>query len=223
MPTALEYRAALSVVTEAAGETVLDSLASATGDPVIERAFLLDTVPGVIDYYALGAAGLAADAYEDARETAGVRTGFAAVTVTADRTVKIRRAVAWASEPLWQDDKETTAKRLQAIVQPEVANPYRDTILGNRARDPESVGWRRIARAGACRFCLMLAARGAVYKRGTVRFAGHSHCHCTAEPVFDTGEPIFEASEIQYRASAKKQTPASRARLKDYLDTYYPL
>ena len=71
------------------------------------------------------------------------------------------------------------------------------TIDGNRA----VVGYRRIARPGACEFCQMLAGRGAVYKSqrsasGVVGRAGrargdqrvgqsyHDNCRCVTEPIY---------------------------------------
>lgn len=45
-----------------------------------------------------------------------------------------------------------------------VQNVYRDQIERIAEGDPYSVGWQRLAYAGACAFCRMLAGRGAVYK-----------------------------------------------------------
>lgn len=73
-----------------------------------------------------------------------------------------------------------------------------------------------------CRFCQMLAARGAVYKSSTARFAAHPYCDCTAEPVFNNMAIGPEASVLQYEASKKRRSPAAKARLKAYLDEFYP-
>lgn len=45
-----------------------------------------------------------------------------------------------------------------------VQNVYRDVVHQASLGDPYSVGWQRIAYAGCCAFCRMLAGRGAVYK-----------------------------------------------------------
>jgi len=66
----------------------------------------------------------------------------------------------------------------------------------------------------------MLSGRGAVYKQGTARFAAHSNCHCSAEPVFE-GEAGPEASVLQYVASQRKRSDADRAALRDYLNTHF--
>ena len=219
MPTALESRAALTLVTGAAVNAVQQVLGSLTGPPESVRSDLLDAVPQVIGYYADGSSALAADFYDDERERAAARGRFTAEPVVLDRWEKIGRAVAWATQPLIEGDGDVPA-RLAEVVQIETARPYRDTITTNRHRDPESVGWRRVA-AGGCSFCRMLADRGAVYRSDSARFASHTHCHCTAEPVFrsnDTGESV---SVVQYVASKRRPSAKDRARVRDYLAENY--
>lgn len=215
MPTASESRRALTLVTGAAVATVQRLLGSLTGSPEAQRADLLEAVPEILGYYTLGSAALAADFYDDERERAGARGRFTAEPVVPDRARKIGNAIAWATEPLFAPGEETVADRLAPVVQMETARPYRDTITTNRERDPEAVGWRRIAEGG-CKFCRMLAGRGAVYKHDTARFASHTNCHCTAQPVFK-GEPGDEADVVQYVASKRRKTEADRARVRAYL------
>lgn len=221
MTTPRESRAALQLVTGEAVDTALDLLARVNGSPEAKRAALLDGVPGLIGYYAEGSAALAADFYDEQRELAGVRAAFTSEAVVADRTVKIRSAVAWSTAPLFidPDDLLSASLRLAEVVQPEVANPYRDSILANRQNDPESAGWRRIT-SGGCRLCRMLADRGAVYRNTTATFATHPNCHCTAQPVFktDVGE---EASVMQYRASQRKRSHGQQEALREYLAAFY--
>ena len=67
----------------------------------------------------------------------------------------------------------------------------------------------------------MLADRGAVYRSDSARFASHTHCHCTAEPVFrsnDTGESV---SVVQYVASKRRPSAKDRARVRAYLAENY--
>src|SRR5699024_6004894 len=45
-----------------------------------------------------------------------------------------------------------------------IQNVYREVTEQAALGDPYSVGWQRLAYAGACAFCRMLAGRGAVYK-----------------------------------------------------------
>lgn len=181
------------------------------------RLQLLDTVPGVVGFYSEGSAALAADFYDESRvKVKGAP--FAAAPVILDRTVRIRRGVAWASEPLSVDDVTVTLKRLEQIMAQEVARPYRDTTLENQQRDPAALGWRRVTSAGACGFCKALAARGAVYTKDTAYFAAHENCMCTCEAVF-RGEVFQEADVMQYMASSRKRrkTPEQKQRLKDWI------
>lgn len=205
------------------GEAVATASALAlqlNGSPELRRAALLETVPDLIGYYADGSAALAADFYEEQRVLADAPPGFVPELVLVDRTVKIRRAVAWAAEPWFTPSETPVDARLAEVVQLEVARGYRDTITANQRQDPEAVGWRRIT-AGGCKFCRMLADRGAVYKADTARFAAHPSCHCTAQPVFSSNDSGVEASALQYVASRRSRTPEQRAALRDYLDTYY--
>lgn len=190
------------------------------GPPDAQRAALLEETAALVAYYTDGSAALAADLYDDERQRAGARGRFIAEPVVVDRAEKLRRAVVWATEPLFTPTDETVADRLAPVIQLETARPYRDTITANRRRDPAAVGWRRIA-AGGCKFCQMLAGRGVVYKEATARFASHPNCHCTAAPVFD-GNDGEEATALQYVASQRRRTPAQQERLRAYLNEHFP-
>ncbi|MDH5134063.1 MULTISPECIES: hypothetical protein [unclassified Microbacterium] len=221
MVTALESKAQLTLLGDDAEDTVRWMLRRSSGRWESRRVQLLDTVPDVLGFYSEGSAALAVDFYEDVR--AGVAGRFSAAPVVLDRTVKIRRGVVWASEPLSVDDDELAAARFAQLMRSEMARPYRDTVLSNQRRDPQAVGWKRITRGSAsCRFCRMLADRGAVYREATVRFAAHDDCMCTAAPVFKGGEVGPEASTVQYMASKRRRTAKEKAFLRDYLEGNYP-
>jgi hypothetical protein len=217
-----EARSALLLV---ASEGVADLealLASLAGPSTSMRSDLLDAVPALIDYYALGSSALAVDYYDDERDAAGARKRFTSEPVIADRSEKVGRMVAWASEPLFdpEPDVQKVALRLVPEVEKEIARPFRDTITANSERDPSSTGWRRVTSGTGCKLCRMLADRGAVYKASTARFAAHGSCHCSAAPVFD-GQDGPEASVMQYVASQKRRSEKDRARLREYLNANY--
>lgn len=222
MATALESKAALSLVTVAGMGAVVSLFEQSLAQPEQQRAYLLETVPSAIEYYSFGAAALAADFYDDEREREAAPRLYIAEPIIADRVIDIRRAVAWASEPLFDGATDVSLGRLADVVQLETSRPYRDTITINRSRDPAAVGWRRIARASSCRFCKMLADKGAVYIDRTARFAAHGHCQCTAQPVFSSSEFGEEANALQYMASKRNRTPAQKAQLREYLLRTYP-
>ena len=178
-------------------------------------------VPEVIAYYALGSSALAADYYDESRLVAGARGRFTAEPVIPDRAEKIRRASRWAAAALVDPTvTQTVESRIAEVVQLEVARAHRETVTENQKRDPAAAGWKRIARGDGCKFCLFLAARGAVYRKG--RFAAHSNCNCTAAPVFKGGEVGPEASVAQYAASSRRRSAAERARLRDWLNAEHP-
>lgn len=223
MPSALEVRSGLRVVTSAAVDRAVAVLAGVGGKPEVRRAALLDAVPEVISYYADGTAALAADYYDETRTSLGVAGRFTAEPIVPDRAVKIGRAIAWATEPLLTGDGDV-AGRLAEVVQLETARPLRSTIVENRRRDPQAVGWRRVT-VGGCRFCRMLADRGAIYHENTARFAAHANCHCSVEPVFKGTQEAAgpAASTIQYTASKRRPSEKDRARVRAYLDQHYPI
>lgn len=217
--TALESKQALTLLGDDAEDTARWMVGRTSGSFESRRLQLLDTVPDVVGFYSEGSAGLAADAYMDAR--VGVGGAFVAAPVVLDRTVKIRRGVAWASGPLGVGDLELASARMAKLVRSEMTRPYRDTTIGNGQRDVKFVGYKRIARAASCGFCKALAARGAVYRKETVYFASHDLCQCTTAAVF-TGGPQHgpEASVMQYMASKRRRTPAEKARINDWASQY---
>lgn len=220
MPTPQQSRRALALLSDEAAAVANELSLRLTGSPEVRRAALLETVPGVIEYYAVGAGALAADFYDERRELAAVKTSYATEVIVLDRTVKIRRAIAWAAQPLFGPMSVTLQQRLSEVVQPEVARSYRETVLENQRRDPATAGWRRVTGV-CCKFCRMLGDKGAVYRRDTAQFAAHPHCDCGAEPVFQ-GEAIGpEANNFQYMASKRRRSPAEKQALRDWLNAEY--
>lgn len=220
MPSSREARAALQLLTGRAVDEGAGLLRRFRGPLEVRRAALLETVPNLIGYYSEGSAALAADFYEDERDRVGVEETFTTELVVNDRTVKIRRAIAWSAAPLADEDDILAGKRLAEVIQFETATPFRDTVLENRRRDPAAVGWRRVTNGG-CKLCRMLADRGAVYKEDTVHFAAHPNCHCGVQPVFGVNDFGEEAGVAQYLGSRRNRTPAQRAKLREYLDSFY--
>jgi len=221
MVTAQESKQLLTLLGDDAEDQVRWMLRRSSGSWESRRLQLLDTVPDVVGFYSEGSSALAADFYDDSR--VGAPGSYAASPVILDRTVKIRRGIAWASEPLSVDDDELAAARFAQLMRTEMARPYRDTILTNRKQDPACVGWKRITRGSAsCKFCRMLAARGAVYREETATFASHDSCMCTAAPVFKGGTIGPEADAVQYMASKRRRTAKEKAFLRDYLAGNFP-
>lgn len=79
---------------------------------------------------------------------------------------------------------ETAGTNTARAAMRHVLDGGRETITATVAADPEVRGFRRVTSGSACKFCSMLAGRGAVYSADTARFASHDGCSCSAEPVY---------------------------------------
>lgn len=195
------------------------------GRPAASRSALLEAAPEVTGAYVLGSSALAADWYDELREAARPRTRHLTLVPEWQRVEKYGRALAWATEPLTADviDLAEARSRLSMVTEYEVFDGASTTIDANVRADREATGWRRHAQPGACKFCLMLAGRGAVYRKETTgRFAAHTSCRCTASPTFRDGTAGPEASAVQYVASKRRTTARDRERIRAYLNANYP-
>lgn len=188
-------------------------------DAVAWRDEALVVVPDLVTTYGDAVVTHAADMYDEWRDEARVGGRFRAKPGELAEFDQIAAGVRAASGSLFQSapDVEATLTRLEGSLSRYLTSGVGDTITGNTARDPKAAGWRRIAKGSACRFCRMLAGRGAVYRERTVRFKAHDHCQCSAAPSWDwdAAEPI----DVAYRASKKTITDADRARVRDYLSS----
>lgn len=214
MLTAEAARRGLILITT---EAVTTASRLVTANPDTTKTALLAAAPEIVAYYSDGTAALAADHYDDLRAAADPPRRYVAEPVVNLRPEKVEVGVLWAVGPLYQEqpDLDLTLTRVSEVIQLETARPFRHTITTNTHRDPSAQGWRRIAEGG-CKFCRMLAGRGAVYKADTARFASHPHCNCSAAPVFD-GQPGPEADAMQYVASKRTRSPSEKQALRDFL------
>lgn len=233
MTTPDQIRNGLTLVTDEAAQELQTVAQRAGGNPTQIRAALFAATPLVVGDYTLGAAALALDWYDEIREQANPRRPFTPTPLALVRDEHLAATVAWSTEGLYELEGARSVKpavvlravdaamlRLLPEVQREVAAGFRDTVTSNAVADPDAQGYQRFARPGACKFCLMLAERGAVYSETTVGFAAHRSCHCVTAPSFDPNAP--RASVMQRLAGEKSsRTPAQRAELRDYLNVRY--
>lgn len=224
MPTEAEARASLALVTGQAAAELTSELQGVPADAA--RGAVLELVPLLVPDYFDAAGALAVDHYDDWRELAAPREPYSARVIGGPATDWIERELAKWSHPDPGDFDAAVAQLLNeanALVEKEVARAYRDTIIGNSNGDEAALGWSRIARPGACRMCVMLAGKGAVYRsERTAHFATHKRCHCAARPAFKGGTHGPEANVMQYVASSKRRTKGQQKALRDYLNTNYP-
>lgn len=188
--------------------------------PEAARDALLEFVPTLTATYGEIAATVAADWYEDVREST-VDGRFAAEMAATVERERVAARVRFGAGHLFTENPAGTLAFLAGAVEKYVLQPGRDTITLNTNRDPAAVGWHRETRPGACKFCRMLAGRGGVYRRSTVDFAAHDSCHCVAVPSWDANAP--EVDVRQYEASKRtsamsdEQLEAHRRRVREFL------
>lgn len=153
------------------------------GDNVAEA--LRDVLPALIDQYGLAASAVAADWYDDLRESMGVGGRFAAIPADVNDT-GAQALVGWALDEATDDG--SLVALLEGGMQRRVVNFGRFTVTDSAYADPGADGWMRLGQGANCPFCNVLISRGAVYSESSVTFASHDHCNCIAVPAFK-GQP----------------------------------
>lgn len=131
--------------------------------PNVVRDTLLETMPELLVPYITAAGELSAVWYEDLR-AAKVGGSFSAVTAGAVAPSRVDALVRWGVKPLYGQSDSTVLSLLGGGMQKLIAGADRQTIRANAQKDVVSTSWSRVARPGACKFCRMLAGRGAVYR-----------------------------------------------------------
>lgn len=213
MPSAGELRIGLAgLAAIAAGD--LHNLWATVSTADQARDALVATLPPLTDKYATASAALAADWYDNVRAQNNIDGRFHAITADlGDLGADI--LARWGVSPLYQAEPDWAAAQslIDGGLQLRIADAARNTITFSSIRDPQAVGWQRVATANGCAFCRMLAARGAVYSESTVDFAAHDHCFCVAAPAFDgRAVPVKP-----YKVSQHTVSDADRARVRAYL------
>lgn len=216
-------RTQLAVVTATAAAEVTNAAHEAPPGGQVNAA--LAVLPLVIPSYYDAAGALAASWYDELRDASRPTTNYAPLVIGQPETDWIDREIAKIARSFEADLEAETQRMLDEVArlaEKEVARGYRATVIGNAHADEDAIGWSRVTRAGACKLCQMLAARGAVYSKDTAHFAAHTNCHCAARAEFRNGDHGPEASVEQYVASNKNRTPAQRAQLREYLNHHFP-
>lgn len=203
--------AALRAMVEGELTAAVDRLARLGLRPEVIRDEVIRLVRELVRQYGEAAAAFAADWYDDYRAMLRVPGSYRADVFTQDWDAAIEGTVRRLTGGLFEE-----VPAVEGFVRgvAERASQYaidgaRTTIIENSWRDPESVGWMRVPQGPTCLFCLMLAGRGAVYKRQTVRFRAHLNCDCGAAPSFDPD--AVEVPNIAYEGSERLNELRRRA------------
>lgn len=226
---AREHQASISTLTDSVQSEVSALVMSLEGQsPAVVREALLDMVPGIADKYGDGAAALAMDYYEFAREAAEVPGMFIPSPAPLAPFERFEGSIRWAVGSITGDVPSFTnlGLNLGGSVSRAVVDVATDTLVDATASDDRARGWSRILEPGACGFCRMLSDRGGVYTESTVRFASHDNCRCSAAPQFAWGRGDREVSMLPYEVSQRRLSERERRarlnRAKDYIAANYP-
>lgn len=184
MPTASDLRSGVeSLATLAAAD--LRALWRQVDTADDARDALSDVLPALIATYGAAAATLTADWYDELREQAQAAGRFFAVVPDPgdEGAVELAR---WAVGPLYQAERDwaTARSKLEGGLQRRIANRSRTVVTRSTSADPAARGWQRNIVGDTCKFCVMLAGRGAVYTEATSDFRTHDGCDCYATPAF---------------------------------------
>ena len=137
-----------------------------------------------IDVYGLGTASLAADWYDLNRELAKISGPWSGAVVQ-DPNLNTGPLIGGSMKDFVT--VETVWSGIQAGMEMRVRQAAQGTIMDSTLRDPQATGWGRVASAGCCSYCAMLAGRGNVYRsQNTATFMPHSHCVPGWTPVTAT-------------------------------------
>lgn len=159
-------------------------------NPTMTRVQLRHVIKRINDRWGGVAAQDAADTMVSVRAEMGVRglPDPTPVTVVSEEMADALARYAKAGETSQQ-----VLERAAASMNRTVRNASRYTVLeGTRSARTR---FARVPKVGACAFCLMLASRGGVYSRDTVRRTEsgdryHDNCHCGAMEILrDEQEP----------------------------------
>ena len=158
------------------------------GNPTIVRDAMLEFFPELVTAYGDTAAVLGADWYDQLRNVPPSASSFAALLAQPAPVAQAEGAVRWAIGPLFADepDPDAVLRRLSGSTQRLVLQPGRDSVYQSAGRDPVRTGVARVpSGAETCRFCIMLASRGAVYadKRAAGGEGNHFHDDCDCVPT----------------------------------------
>ena len=235
--------AGLTMLASAELASVMESLAGEPADVVLDA--LMEALPALGDTYGDAASVLAADYFDEARVAAGARGRFEASPSRGPERARWEALARWGTDPLRpaiqvpavdddgdpinyerrSPDRKAALTLLDGGLTRSIADRHRLTIVENSIQDPQARGWVRIARPGACKFCVMLADRGGVYTAASATFKSHDHCGCVAAPSWDRTARVV--SDVPFTYSDRKsdwsdeRKARENRRVYEYLAEHY--
>jgi len=175
---------------------------------------LFDLLPGLVDTWGEASAAAAADWYDELRDTEDIPGRFNAI-VEPLGDLGAEALAGWAAEPLHLPDPDVLSarSRVEDGFQKRLVNSANLVVTGAAAEDPNARGYMRQTRPGACKFCIMVASRGAVYTKKSATFACHGFCYCEAVPAW--GGKALPVGP--YKPSERPNNAEEKARVKKWI------
>lgn len=158
---------------------------------VATSAALQTFMPQLITEYGDVAATVAADFFDTAREGANVKRAYRAVISDPVPTEAVQANVRYNLKPLFgKSNPDQALSNLNLVTDKAVKASGRNTIELNVERDPAQARFARVPTgAQTCKFCLMLASRGAIYlSQKTADDGYHGDCDCQPTPIWDEND-----------------------------------
>jgi hypothetical protein len=177
-------------------------------------AGLMDFSQVLVARYGTDAGQLAAQWYDDIRSGLRVTGAFRAEAVASPFLgPAVEGVVRRAAGALWTTSVIDTLVTIRAFIPTYVTAAANETIRTSAIADPKATGWQRVTRADACKFCVALSDRGAVYKRETATFLSHHSCGCSAVPSWDPHARPVSAEAYQASTRTDGYSVQTRQRL----------
>lgn len=207
------YTNATNALANSASNTVEREVAKLVGEVGAENISAIregskTIMSTVAKEYSAAAASLAAQFYDTQAQNSTLKlTSAITESVYSDELVK--KVAHYQAKKLIKRDSVGFAKACGELAANNVKQSLNATIVANCKRDEdEGVMYARVLSGWEnCKFCIMLAGRGAVYhSRKTAGELNHYHrrCDCKIVPDFEGGEPMRTLVEghdpwVEYR------------------------
>lgn len=213
-------------------------LSVATDYDVYETGgFLRKIIPSLTSRYGAVQQALAVKHFNDLRELDNIDTVFKAIAPKLDEVAKTNGIIDYAMSLRYNKGFESMVTTLQNEITRATSSYNHDTITYNSALDETVVSVQRVAEAGACAFCSMMALNSYNYtttEKGlpsSQDFAVdyHNLCHCSIETIYkgqSTIQPEYyekmqeeytSAEKTLYEESLAKQAELGYETRKDFL------
>lgn len=170
------------------------------GDAEFSRDALLEFMPALNDQYGTISSAVAADWYDELRDSSSARGQYRATATGAVPAEQVQASVRYAAGALWADDVSPLFSHLVNITDKFVKQAGRDTVARSVSGDRGATYCRVPTGTETCAFCLMLASRGPVYG-GKIAAGGegnryHGDCDCVPTPSW-SGKDLPDGYDLK--------------------------